>query len=434
VRFLACRIAILVVMVGFFGGAGKALAGYASIVVDAESGAVLSEQNADQRNYPASLTKMMTLYMVFDALERRQLSLKQPIAVSRHAAGQAPSRLGLKPGQTITVEQVILALVTKSANDAAAAVAEALGGTESRFAEMMTQRARALGMKSTTFRNASGLPNPRQVTTARDMATLSRALWRDFPHYYPYFSRDRFTYRGRVIANHNNLLRSYAGADGIKTGYIRASGYNLAASAIREGRRVFGVVLGGKSPTQRNQKMAALLDRGFQQQLIAQAGKPAATVAATSSAPSVLPEPAAASAIAAAAPPLPVLKPGTGQIDLALAQSPTLPADETGQGDAAVPEPSDLVGEESWAVQVGAFTRREPAARAAASAMSAAPDLLGASQPQVIEVITGSSTIYRARLTGLDEAGARSACKQLRALQAACLPVRPGGAVDVTEN
>ena len=233
-------------MVGCLGGAGKALAGYASIVVDAETGAVLSEQNADQRNYPASLTKMMTLYMVFDALERRQLALKQPIAVSRRAAGQAPSRLGLKAGQTITVEQAILALVTKSANDAATAVAEAIGGTELRFAEIMTRRARAIGMTSTTFRNASGLPDSRQVTTARDMATLSRALWRDFPQYYPYFSRERFTYRGRVIANHNNLLRSYAGADGIKTGYIRASGYNLAASAVRDGRRVIGVVLGGK--------------------------------------------------------------------------------------------------------------------------------------------------------------------------------------------
>jgi D-alanyl-D-alanine carboxypeptidase len=407
-------------MVGLLGGAGKALAGYASIVIDAETGAVLSEQNADQRNYPASLTKMMTLYMVFDALERHQLTLKQPIAVSRRAAGQAPSRLGLKAGQTITVEQVILALVTKSANDAAAAIAEALGGTESRFAEMMTRRARALGMKSTTFRNASGLPDSRQVTTARDMATLSRALWRDFPQYYPYFARDRFTYRGRVIANHNNLLRSYAGADGIKTGYIRASGYNLAASAVRDGRRVIGVVLGGKSPGQRNQRMASLLDRGFQQQLVAGLGKPSGVGQPT--------------AVAVAAPPLPVLKPGAGQIDLALAQSPTLPAAEIGQGDAAVVEAEELVVQESWGVQVGAFTKREPAARAAANAISILPDVLGSTQPQVIEVLTETSTIYRARLSGLDEATAREACRQLRARQAACLAVRPGGSVDPTAN
>ncbi len=396
-------------MAGSFAAAGRAEAGYATIVIDAESGAVLSEQNADQRNYPASLTKMMTLYMVFDALERRQLTLKQPVSVSRRAAGQAPSRLGLKPGQTITVEQIILALVTKSANDAATVIAEALGGTESQFAVMMTQRARALGMRSTTFRNASGLPDSRQVTTARDMATLSRALWRDFPQYYPYFSRERFTYRGRVIANHNNLLRSYAGADGIKTGYIRASGYNLAASAMRDGRRVIGVVLGGKSPTQRNQRMAALLDSGFQRQLVA-SSKPAAAVAA--------------------APPLPVAKPGAGQLDLALSQG-ALGAVDTGQGDAAE-VPVDIALEEAWGVQVGAFTRREPAARATATAISALPNMLGAARPQVIEVITETNTIYRARLTGLDEAGAREACRQLRARQAACLPVRPGGTVDAT--
>ncbi|HXV25135.1 MAG TPA: D-alanyl-D-alanine carboxypeptidase [Alphaproteobacteria bacterium] len=411
---MLCRIAIFVLIVGFFGGAGKALAGYASVVIDADTGAVLSEQNAEQRSYPASLTKMMTLYLVFEALERQRLTLKQPIAVSRRAAGQAPSRLGLRPGQTITVEQVILALVTKSANDAATAVAEALGGTEIRFAQMMTERARALGMKFTTFRNASGLPDRRQVTTARDMATLARALWRDFPQYYPYFSRQHFTYRGRVIANHNDLLRSYAGADGIKTGYIRASGYNLAASAARDGRRLIGVILGGKSPSQRNQRMAALFDQGFEQQLIARTSRPTAT--------------------ALAAPPLPAPKPGSGQIDLALAPSPALALAETGQGDAAE-EPAELMIEEAWSVQVGAFTRREPAARATLTAMGALPDMLGATQPQVIEVITGNSTIYRARLTGLDEAGAREACRQLRAQQAACLAVRPGGTVEIsTEN
>ncbi len=397
-------------MVGLFGGAGKALASYASIVIDTETGAVLSEQNADQRNYPASLTKMMTLYMVFDALERGQLTLKKPIAVSRRAAGQAPSRLGLKGGQTITVEQVILALVTKSANDTATAIAEALGGTEVRFAEMMTQRARRLGMKSTTFRNASGLPDPRQVTTARDMATLGRALWRDFPQYYAYFSRERFTYRGRVIANHNTLLRRYAGADGIKTGYIRASGYNLAASAVRDGRRIVGVILGGKTASQRDTRMAALLDRGFQQQLIAGTPKLAT--------------------LASAAAPLPVLKPGSGQSEVALAQSPILSLAETGQGDAAA-EPAELIVEEDWGVQVGAFTRREPAERAAATAMATIPEFLAGVRPQVVEVITETATIYRARLTGLEEADALEACRQLKAHQVACLAVRPGGVVEV---
>ena len=410
-RFWLCRAAILVLMVGLMGGAGKALAGYAAIVIDAETGAVLSEQNADQPNYPASLTKMMTLYMVFDALERHQLTLKQPIAVSRHAATQPSSRLGLAARQTITVEQAILALVTKSANDAAAAVAEELGGTESHFAEIMTQRARRLGMTSTTFRNASGLPDPRQVTTARDIATLGQALWRDFPQYYPYFSRDRFAYRGRVIANHNNLLRSYAGADGIKTGYIRAVGYNLAASAMRNGRRIVAVVLGGKTAGQRNVRMTALLDRGFQQLLIA--GN------------------ATAPAVASATPPFPLPKPDSPQIDVALAQSPTLTLAETGQGD-ATDEPDELTDAESWGVQVGAFTRREPAERAAATAIATIPEMLAGAQPQVVEVITQTATIYRARLTGLEEANAREACRQLKALQAACLAVRPGGTVEVS--
>jgi len=402
---------LALIVVGSILVAGEAFAGYATIVVDAKTGAVLSEQNADQPNYPASLTKMMTLYLAFDALERHQLTLKQPIAVSRHAATQAPSRLGLTPGQTITVEQVILALVTKSANDAAVAISEELGGTEGRFAELMTQRARRLGMNSTTFRNASGLPNPSQVTTARDIATLGRALWRDFPQYYAYFSRDQFTYRGRVIANHNLLLRTYPGADGIKTGYIRASGYNLAASAVRDGRRIVAVVLGGRTSRERTLRMAGLLDRGFQRTMIAGTGK----------------EPVLA---AAALPPLPLPKPDSGPIDLAVAQAPAVGA-EPDEGDAADDNPADLTDNEGWGIQVGAFTRREPAEQAAAAVISTIPELAGA-QPQVIEVITGSATIYRARLTGLAERNAHEACRQLRARQAACLTVRPGGTVEVS--
>ncbi len=409
-----CRSAILaVIAVGSILVAGKAFAGYATIVVDAKTGAVLSEQNADQANYPASLTKMMTLYLVFDALERHQLTLKQPIAVSRHAATQAPSRLGLTAGQTITVEQAILALVTKSANDAAVAIGEELGGTESRFAEMMTQRARRLGMSSTTFRNASGLPNPSQVTTARDIATLGRALWRDFPQYYPYFSRDRFTYRGRVIANHNVLLRTYPGADGIKTGYIRASGYNLAASAVRNGRRIVAVVLGGRTSRERTLRMAGLLDRGFQQPMLAATGN----------------EPA----LAAALPPLPLPKPDSTPIDLAAAQAPAVGA-ETDEGDAGDDSPADVTENEGWGIQVGAFTRREPAEQAAAAVISLMPDMLAGAQAQVIEVITGSATIYRARLTGLAERNAHEACRQLRVRQAACLAVRPGGLVEVSAD
>ena len=223
--------------------ATPAHARYASVVMDAESGTVLYSRNADTRNYPASLTKIMTLYLLFEALERGQLSLNQKLTVSRRAAGQAPSRIGLRRGQKMSVREVILALAVKSANDAAVVAAEVLAKSEVTFARLMTKRARELGMKGTTFRNASGLPNRGQKSTARDMAILARALLRNFPQYYDNFSTRKFRYKNRTYRNHNRLLTQYSGTDGIKTGYIRASGYNVVASVERNGRRLIGVVL-----------------------------------------------------------------------------------------------------------------------------------------------------------------------------------------------
>ncbi len=243
--------------------ATAAQARYASIVIDYDTGRVLHESNADTRNYPASLAKMMTLYLAFEALERGDITLDKKLKVSRRAAGMPAAKLGLKRGETITVKNAILALITKSANDAAVVVAEALGEKETRFARMMTRKAKALGMKRTQFRNASGLPNRRQLSTARDMATLARALIRDFPKYYRLFATKEFVYKGKRYRNHNRLLRKYAGADGIKTGYIRASGFNLAASVSRNGRRLIAVVFGGKTPRSRDRHIAKLLDRGF---------------------------------------------------------------------------------------------------------------------------------------------------------------------------
>ena len=244
--------------------AGPAQAKYAAIVVDAETGRVLFERNADTRNYPASLTKMMTLYMVFDAVERGRLSMNQRLKVSRRAAGQAPSRLGLKAGSTITVREAVLALVTKSANDVATVVAEALGdGKESTFARRMTDKAKTLGMSRTQFRNASGLPNRRQKSTARDMARLAVALQRDFPQYYKFFSAQRFSWKKRTYVNHNRLLADYTGTDGIKTGYTRASGFNLVASTKRNSTRLIGVVFGGKTSKTRNKHMVHIMNLGF---------------------------------------------------------------------------------------------------------------------------------------------------------------------------
>ena len=237
---------------------------YASIVIDSASGTVLSAVNADDYRYPASLTKMMTLYLLFEALRDRRVSLDQPVPVSPYAASMSPTKLGLLPGSYITVEQALLGLVTKSANDAAAALGEMMGGDEERFAQMMTLRARALGMTRTTFRNASGLPDWSQVTTARDMVLLGRRLVQDFPVYYRYFSVPSFVFQGRTIYNHQRLLQNYPGADGIKTGYIEASGYNVVTSAVRGDTRVIGVVLGAASGGERDVHTAWLLDQGFE--------------------------------------------------------------------------------------------------------------------------------------------------------------------------
>jgi D-alanyl-D-alanine carboxypeptidase len=240
-----------------------ALANYASLIMDATTGRVLHEANADLSRYPASLTKMMTLYMLFEALEDGRMTLDRRLTMTVHSAMQPPTKLGLKPGQTITVENAILALVTKSANDIAAAVAESLAGSEAAFAWRMTARARDIGMWHTTFANASGLPDPGQVTTARDMGILALALVHDFPQYYHYFGTERFYYGGAVHPNHNRMLGSYYGLDGIKTGYTYASGFNLVASAQRDGRRVIGVVMGARSPGTRSLIMSNLLDQAF---------------------------------------------------------------------------------------------------------------------------------------------------------------------------
>lgn len=237
---------------------------YAAIVVDFTTGNILYSRNPDAVRHPASLTKMMTLYLVFEALDNGRLSLIQQIPVSAHAANQQPSRLGLRPGQTITVQQAILAVVTKSANDAATVLAEAIGGSEGEFAEMMTRRAKSLGMQRTVYINASGLPNPNQVTTAGDLAKLSLAILHHFPSYYHYFSTKQFIYQGHSFANHNHLLNFYQGLDGIKTGYINASGFNLSASAERNGKRIVAVVMGGRTASTRDKHMAELLDQGFE--------------------------------------------------------------------------------------------------------------------------------------------------------------------------
>lgn len=283
---------------------------YASIVIDASTGAILSERYPDKVVHPASLTKVMTLLLLFEALENGNVRLNDKILISANAANEQPSKLGLGAGASIRVEDAILAVVTKSANDIATAIGEHLAGSESRFALRMTRRAHDIGMNRTTFKNAHGLHNPLQVTSARDMATLARYILVRYPNYYRYFGTKQFTYRGKTYTNHNRLMQSYPGMDGFKTGFINASGFNLIASSKQNGKRIIGVVFGGRSWKSRNDHMAGLLNTGF-------AKLPEVRMAAKAPAPRV---------VAAAKPmPMPAVKPvyretngaqGTGTLQL----------------------------------------------------------------------------------------------------------------------
>jgi len=231
----------------------------AALVIDGTTGKVLYARNANAQRYPASLTKMMTLYLLFEQLKQGKLTLDSMITASEHASVQKPTKLGLVPGESISVETAIKALVVRSANDVAVTIGEAIGGTEAAFAEMMTRKAHQLGMSSTTFRNASGLPNPGQTTTARDLATLGRHVAYDFPQYYHYFATPSFTFQGRLYQTHDNLLYRFEGVDGIKTGYTNASGFNLVSSIVREGKHLIGVVMGGRTARTRDNAMMELL-------------------------------------------------------------------------------------------------------------------------------------------------------------------------------
>jgi len=266
------------------GFASLAHAGDAAIVINAADGQVITAVNADEPNHPASLAKMMTLYLAFQAVQNGTLKMDQELPVSSWAAAKAPTKLDLRNGQTISVEDCVLGMITKSANDAATVVAEGLGGSEDHFVEMMNAQAQLLGMSNTRFGNASGLPDPEDTTTARDMSKLAMALYHDFPQYSHYFSTKDFMFRGRLVRGHNNLMDKYPGMDGLKTGFTNAAGFNLASTAVKDGRRLFSVVMGGRTAASRDRLMARLLDDGFENQetpaeLVAQAGEAPATVA-----------------------------------------------------------------------------------------------------------------------------------------------------------
>ena len=264
----------------------------AALVVDGATGRVLYARNETAERHPASLTKMMTLYLLFDALKAGKVTMQTPLAVSYHASIQKPTKLGLRPGQTIPVDTAIRAIVIRSANDVAVTIAEAIGGTESHFAEMMTQKARQIGMKETNFHNASGLPDPLQITTAADLAVLAKHLAYDHPQYFPYFGLSGFNYKGAWFPTHDNLIGRYVGADGIKTGYTGASGFNLVSSVTRGTTHVIAVVMGGRTAVRRDLEMVRLLDQTFTQiaanpALVAKANVPWQAVAQNAPAPAI---------------------------------------------------------------------------------------------------------------------------------------------------
>jgi D-alanyl-D-alanine carboxypeptidase len=380
---------------GLFGmilGTPAAHAGYAAFVMDANSGEVLYARNADTRNYPASLTKIMTLFMVFEALEKGTLRIDQRLPVSKRAAGQTPSKLGLKVGETITVDAAIRALTVKSANDVATVIAEAIGGTEIKFAQMMTQRAREIGMRRTTFRNASGLPNRGQLSTARDMAILGKAMLERFPNQYAYFSDLTFKYGQRTYSNHNKLLKTYAGMDGIKTGYIRASGFNLVASAERDGVRLIGVVFGGRTGKSRDAHMASLLNRSWSQ------ARSNSTFAALPR-----PKPSAAGQTPATPP------------TLALAPVVTTP------------------GKVDWGVQVGAFKGYSRAHVVAGEAAEKLEGLPASASVEILPFESQGKTLFRARIVGMAQTNARDICRQLRSTGSPCAMVAPNGSIQMAQ-
>jgi D-alanyl-D-alanine carboxypeptidase len=411
---------------------------YAGIVIDANNGKVVYSRNADARRYPASLTKIMTLYVLFEELNAGRMSKATRLKVSAHAAAQAPSKIGLKPGETISVEDAINALVTKSANDVAVVVAEAIGGSESGFARRMTDTARRIGMKRTTFRNASGLPNPGQVTTARDMATLGLRVQRDFPQWYPYFATRSFTFRGKTYRTHNRLLGRFAGTDGIKTGYTRASGFNLTSSVRRDGKHLVGVVLGGRTGASRDRQMKVLLANALPK-AIARRNEPDRLIAEV---PIPVPNPNLVStltdddkAVPAKAPlkPTVIAKADVDVLGTLAAET----AGEDGEGDAE-PEAAEaltvatersradaVVNDGTWSIQVGAFNTQADAQRRLDEAVKAGVDSLAGKKGITLTHTKDDSVIYRARFAGFNRASAQRACTALSRKSINCYALAP---------
>ena len=399
---------------------GNAVA--AAIVVDMNSGRTLYEQSPDLQRVPASLTKMMTLYVLFTYMRAGVISPDSELVVTSYAASQDPTKLNLKPGATIRVADAINALVTLSANDAAVTIAENLAGTEQNFARVMTQKAWSIGMMSTTFRNASGLPIDGQNTSARDIATLAQHLIRDFPEYYGCFETRFFTYNGRRYRNHNHLLFGYKGTDGIKTGYTRLAGFNLTASVRRDDKHLIAVVLGGKTGDQRDAAMRSLLDRNFPKAMV---GKPVNTapLMASLEAPPAGPK----KQVFALAPAAPTTAPALlGEDGRVAAPAKVVSTPATPVAASATPVSSGNMRQSTgpFHLQVGAYTSQAEAESRLSEVQGRATALLNGHQPLAVTFQKDDTQWFRARFTGFSQDSAKSACAELKRMSFDCVVMR----------
>jgi D-alanyl-D-alanine carboxypeptidase len=397
----------------------------AAIVVDMNSGRILHEQNSMTPRAPASLTKMMTLYILFSYLRSGAVTPDTEFVVTPFAASQSPTKLGLKPGATIRAADAVNALVTLSANDAAVTIAENLAGTEANFARVMTRKAQELGMMSTLFRNASGLPNSEQVTTARDMAILAKHLIRDFPEYYSCFQTKYFSYRGHRYGNHNRLLFGYKGTDGIKTGYTRAAGFNLTASVRRGDKHLVAVVLGGRTGSQRDAAMRGLLDKSFPK-AVAGNTKPIESAPLVASLETPAPPPPVAKkrvfALASTGPAEPVnfgTETARAPAKLAPATAPQMSADATPIGPTTSAKAAG-----PYHVQVGAFTSQSEAENRLGEVQGRATTLLDGHQPVAVSFQKDDTQWYRARFAGFTQDRAKSTCAELKRMSFECVVMR----------
>lgn len=393
-------------------------ASVSSIMIDAANGEVMYEMNADERRYPASLTKLMTLYITFNALENNHIKLTDKLKVSRTAAGRSPSKLGVRAGETITVKDAIMAVIVKSANDCATVLAEHFAPTEADFAVLMTNTAHKLGMNHTTFKNASGLPNKQQKTSARDMAILAMAVYHHFPQYYKWFSAKSFQYKGRTIGGHNYILKTFAGADGMKTGYTAASGYNIITSAKRSGKRVIAVTMGHNSVGERDKKVSKMMDRGLVH--MQKGDVDVATLTNEINGKGVIK--AKTTRVAAVQKKTPAK---AQNVRLAKAQNKTA---------VKATQIASAVSSGRYAVQVGSFSDYQRARNYALTVKNKLAKKYTVHDIKVEKVQAASKTVYRSKVIGLARNDANSICRNMKRSKQACLVTADSGTMKMAQR